>query len=134
MPDSETLDTRRRKRVIEFLISGFYSANYAIAFGKTVMRSIKSRILSKELKIQASIAAPDSIIAVTDKWIGPTVLKLTFLDIEDQNAAVFISDTVKRLAKSHNVVVERHETKEKPQPQTITLEQIPRSTKLYNVG
>ena len=132
--DPETLDTRKRKRIVEATVSGFPSASHAKAFGQMIKRGVEARILNKELSVRASIAAPDTIIAVTDKWVGPTVLKLTVVDIPHQNTAIFIRDYIRQSSQGNKLKIDHESIREKPQPQTIAMDHLPSSFKLFNVG
>ena len=136
MPDSESLDTRRRKRIIEYIISGFSSVNEAKAFARIRKSYLDNRIGNylSEVKMHTEVAAPDTIIAITDQWVGPTVLKLTFTDIPHQNTAWFIVEDIRLQSRNSDLKIEKETVREKPQPQTIGLETIPRTSKIFNVG
>jgi hypothetical protein len=141
MPDPETLDTRRRKRIVEFIIAGFNNASEAIRFGNTVEQLVNEKVYDKfDLKMQQQIATPNSKIAITRQWLGPTTLKLIFLDVPHQTAAWFIVEQTRKTVSTHNEVHEAsaeitHElVREKPQPQSLTLTFIPRTSRVNSIG
>lgn len=119
----ESVANRRRKRIVEHVISGFTSANQAIIFGNTIERIIIDRIGRQ--KFRQSIGAPDTLIAITSDWQGPTILKTTFLELEGDEMAQYICKAMKNTINAHNktyrasVRILKEETRMKPQPQTI---------------
>lgn len=125
---SETLDTRRRKRIVEHIISGFNSGQEAADFGRAVNKMVTKRI--GKHKFQTSIAAPNTKIAITERWRGPTILKTIYLDIPDQNTAMFITEGMRRTIRENNLKLEQEIVREKPQPQFIQAAYIPKTTKM----
>lgn len=119
----ETVSERRRKRVVEHVIAGFNSANQAIVFGNTVEELVNQQAGAQ--KFRQWIAKPGSDIAITEDWHGPTTLKTTFLEL-DQDIALLICEQMKRAASIHSDVhgkinIEQEIVREKPQPQFVTL-------------
>lgn len=139
MPDPETLDTRLRKRIVEFVISGFTDAKQAVRFGNTLELGVGEKIHSDELKLQLLVASPGTTIAITKEWLGPTVLKLNFLDVPDQNTAWFIVEKTRSLIRTHNEVrqgaikIENEVVREKPQPQSLSITFIPRQSRVGGI-
>jgi len=122
---TESAQIRRDKRIVEHIISGFSSAKEATIFANTVERLIMDSIGKGEfLKFKHSVGAPNTTLAITSEWIGPTVLKTTFLEV-NQNLAMFICDVMKKTISSHEEVhktllqVHSEVVREKPQPQFI---------------
>ncbi len=124
----ETLDTRRRKRIVEHIISGFNSGQQAADFGRAVHKMVTKRIGKQ--KFHTSIAAPNTKIAITEKWNGPTILKTIYVDIPDQNTAMFITEGMRRTIRENNLNLEQEVVREKPQPQFISVQYIPKTTKM----
>jgi hypothetical protein len=120
---TESAANRRRKRIVEHTIDGFTNASTAIIFGNTVERLVKDKIGAQ--KFRQYIGAPDISLAITPEWIGPTVLKTTFLELEDDEVANFICDQFSRTLKTHNDVhrasikITSKIVRGKPQPQFI---------------
>lgn len=119
----ESAADRHRKRIVEHTISGFTNASAAIIFGNTVERVINDK--AGHHKFRQCIGAPDALLAITPEWTGPTVLKITFLELPDDGIAEFICDQVSLVTKNHNDV---HKTlvsitskviRGKPQPQYL---------------
>ena len=120
----ETASERKRKRIVEHIISGFRSAREAIIFGNTVEGIVEEAIGPRKFRHQ--IGAPGSNIAITEDWVGPTVLKTMFLELDHQNMAVFIVECIQKTTKAHTEVhpqsalrIEHETVREKPQPQFI---------------
>ena len=119
----ESAADRHRKRVVEHWIEGFTNAQTAITFGNTIEQIIKDKIGND--KFRQYIAAPDTILAITPEWVGPTVLKTTFMELKDHNMAEFICDEVKRAAQFYNeahkasISITDSVVRGKPQPQYI---------------
>jgi len=128
---SETLETRRRKRIVEHIISGFNSGQEAADFGRAVNKMVTKRI--GKHKFQTSIAAPNTKIAITERWRGPTILKTIYLDIPDQNTAMFITEGMRRTIRENNLKLEQEIVREKPQPQFIKPEYIPKTSRVNNI-
>lgn len=126
---NETLDTRRRKRIVEHVISGFNSAQQAADFGRAIKKMVDKQNIGY-YKYQTSIAAPETKIAITERWRGPTVLKTIFLDLKDQHVAIFITEGMRRTIRENNLKLEKETVSEKPQPQFISIQYIPKTTKL----
>lgn len=128
---SETLDSRRRKRIIEHIISGFNNARDAKTFGSMVYRRIE-REVGKQ-RYNQSIAAPDTVVAITEDWTGPTILKTTYLDLKDQHVAMFVVEGMRSALREHNKLkLEKEIVREKPQPQFIDATYIPKTTTMGN--
>jgi hypothetical protein len=120
---TESAADRRRKRIVEHTIKGFTNAQAAITFGNTVERVILDKI--GDQKYRQYIGSPDTKLAITPKWLGKTVLKNTFLDLEDDVMASYVCYQMKQVQESYNEV---HKTsisivssvvRGKPQPQYI---------------
>ena len=120
----ETASERKRKRIVEHAISGFRNAKEAITFGNTVNSVIQGRV-KEFIKFKQQIGSPDTTLAITESYTGETILKTIFLDVPDQNTAVFICDTLKVVADKHKDVhdnalhVMDEIVREKPQPQVM---------------
>lgn len=119
----ESAADRRRKRVVEHTISGFDDANEAIIFGNTVEKIVKDNIGKQ--KFCQFIGAPDTLMAITPEWTGPTVLKTTFLELKGNDTAQYICEKMKLAVKVHNesnrksAKILKEIIREKPQPQFI---------------
>lgn len=125
---SESVDTRKRKRIVEHIISGFNSAKDAKTFGSLVYGAINEKA-KKGVLYNQWVAAPDSVIAITEDWTGPTILKTNYRDIPDQNTAWHITETMRRFLREYNKLkLESEIVREKPQPQFISPNFIPRTT------
>lgn len=129
---SETLDTRRRKRIVEHVVSGFNSGQHAADFGRAVNKMVTKKVGKQ--KFQTSIAAPNTKMAITERWVGPTILKTIFLDLKDQQVAIFITEGMRRTIRENNLKLEQEIVREKPQPQSISVRSIPISTKIQRIG
>ena len=121
MPESAA--DRKRKRIVEHVISGFKNAHSAITFGNTVELLVNEKI--GQQKFRQYIGRPHSPLASTDGYTGDTVLKTTFLEIEGNDIAHFICSTMRNTAKSHNEVhkasihIDTETIRGKPQPQFL---------------
>ena len=119
----ESATNRHRKRIVEHTIDGFTNATAAIVFGNTVEQLVKDKIGAQ--KFRQSIGAPDISLAITPEWIGPTVLKTTFLELKDDAMAEFICAQFNQTLKTHNDVhrasikVTSKVVRGQPQPQFI---------------
>jgi len=120
----ESASARREKRMVEQMIGGFRNAREAIVFGNTIESVVQDKV--KELiKFRQHIAAPDSIIAVTNDWDGETILRVTFADISNQNTAMFILEMINKAKVTHEEInkcalnIINEVVRDKPQPQTI---------------
>lgn len=137
MMTSESTVERARKRIVEAYISGFKSAYEAIRHGRTIRERITDKVWG--MKFSAEIAGVGLKVAITDSYIGPTVLKLTILEIRDQNTAVFVRNEVENTVNIHNefyhdnLKVEQITVREKPQAQTISINYIPRTSRVHGV-
>lgn len=135
---SEPAEVRRKKRIVEYVISGFPSANKAIVFGNTI-NSMVTESTGKQ-KYQQYIASPDTKLAITDKWNGLTTLKANFLELKSQHISVFITEAVRRAVRNHNelypdkIKIEQEIVRIKPQPQFIAAAYIPRTTTVNKIG
>lgn len=128
---SETLDTRRRKRIVEHIISGFNSGQQAADFGRAINKMVTKRVGKQ--KFHASISAPNTKIAITEKWHGPTILRTIFLDLKDQQVAIFITEGMRRTIRENNLKLEQEIVREKPQEQFINIEYIPRTSRVIKI-
>ena len=119
----ESVADRHRKRIVEHTISGFTNASAAIMFGNTVERIVNDK--AGHHKFRQSIGAPDTLLAITPEWNGPTVLKTTFLELPDDGVAEFICYQVSLAMKNHNdvhkasVTITSKVVRGKPQPQYL---------------
>jgi len=119
----ETATERRRKRIVEHTVEGFTNASAAIMFGNTIESIIKDKIGKQ--KFYQYIGAPDTMLAITPEWIGPTILKTKFTALADDAMAEFICDQLNRIVKIHNdahrasIKVTGKLIRGKPQPQYI---------------
>lgn len=119
----ESAADRKRKRIVEHTVAGFTNAPSAVIFGNTVDRIVTDKIGKR--KFRQYIGTPDTTLAITSQWNGPTVLKMSFLELPDDGMAAFICDEISRTTKHYNDV---HKTslhiaskvvRGKPQPQYI---------------
>jgi hypothetical protein len=127
----ETVSERRRKRIVEHIISGFDSAFDATQFAKAVDFMVTDKVGKQ--RFQFFIAAPDLKLAITDKWKGPTVLKTHFLDLKDQHISIFITEGMRKTIRKNNLILEKEVVREKPQPQRIEASYFKHS-KIFKVG
>jgi len=122
---AEAASTRRNKRVVRYTIRGFKTAKDAIIFGNTVNAVVQGKV-SDFIKFKLQIGSPNTKLAITEDWKDETVLRLAFLEVKDQNTAMFIVDRVKSSMdnheKVHGVALETIDAtvREKPQPQYMT--------------
>jgi hypothetical protein len=120
---TESAADRHRKRIVEHTIKGFTNAQAAITFGNTVERVILDKI--GDQKYRQYIGAPDTKLAITPEWLGPTVLKNTFLELKDDGMATFIREQTKLVTESYNeahkasISIVSSVVRGKPQPQYI---------------
>jgi hypothetical protein len=118
----ESAYDRRRKRIVEHVIDGFGSGDEAVMFGNTFHRVVEDKV--GKVKFRQYIGTDEADIAITEFWRGSTVLKTTFLEL-DQDKAVEVRDALERVLMVHNDVHGKHAqvikevTREKPQPQRI---------------
>lgn len=119
----ETVSERRRKRIVEHIVGPFDNAYEAIRFGNTVESLVNQRF--GEVKFRQQIGSPDTRLAITEDYIGPTMLKTMFLELADQDMALYVSKTMEVARQNHNEhnngrVEQIDEViREKPQPQFI---------------
>lgn len=119
----EATTDRRRKRIVEHTISGFNSGENAIIFGNTMEQVVADKLGNQ--KFRQYIARPKSILAITPEWVGPTILKTTFLELKDDAMAQFICAQAKETLKIYNDVhkaklkITKEVVRGKPQPQYI---------------
>lgn len=125
----ESTFDRRRKRIVEHIISGFATAAEAVRFGNTMEALVNDGIGYTKFRLQ--IGSPDTKLAITKDWKGATVLKTIFLNIEDQNKAQAILEAIKTLLHNYNklgdfdrstIKIESAFIRGKPQPQTVGFE------------
>ena len=121
---SESMTARKRKRIIEIVVSGFSSATDAIRFGNTVDKLVEE--MAGKQKFRQEIGTPESMLAITEKWTGDTVLRMRFLELRNNNLAVAVCDQAMKTVVLHkrdhpkdNIRVEKQLVLEKPQPQFI---------------
>ena len=120
----ESAYVRKEKRIVEHIIGGFKSAKDAIIFGNTVEAVIQENV-KEFIKFRQQIGSPDTKLVITKDWEGETVLKTAFLDIPNQNTAVFVCDVVKKATLKHKEVhdctlnIINEIVRDKPQPQFI---------------
>lgn len=132
----ESVDTRRRKRIVEAVIGDCKSAPEAIKLGNTIEIRVLERT-REVMKFQQFLASRESKLAITKEFPGRTVLKIMFLDVPDQNTAVFIADEIKNTVQLHNNFYEddldvlKTVVRDKPQPQKINIEFIPKTSKVF---
>ncbi len=120
---TESTEARRYKRIVEHIIGGFNTANEAVTFANTVEQLVSEKVGA--VKFRQSIGAPNTPLAITREWTGPTVLKTIFLELKDQDVAAYVCDIIKKTVASHEEVhktllqIHNEVVREKPQPQTI---------------
>jgi hypothetical protein len=133
----ESSADRRRKRIVEHTIDGFINAQTAIIFGNTVERLVNEKIGVQ--KFRQYIGSKDTSLAITDTWVGEVVLKTTFLEINGEDST-FILNQVSKTLKTHNdlhranIRIVKALTRDKPQPQFISPQYIPRTSVVNNIG
>ena len=134
----ELVEVRRKKRIVEYIISGFKRADKAVTFGNTLDAMITG-LADKQL-CQLSIAAPDTTLAVTENWNGDTVLKVSWRDLKSQHISSLITDLVRSAVDKRNgiypdkIKIEQEIVREKPQAQFISPAYIPRTSKVNSIG
>ena len=120
----ESAAVRKRKRIVEHIISGFKTAKEAIVFGNTFEAVIQGK-LEDFVKFKQWIGSPDTSLAITEAYAGETVLKTCFLDVPNNEAANFICESLKVVAGKHEevhktkLVVNNEVIRDKPQPQIL---------------
>lgn len=92
---TESASIRRQKRIVEHIISGFKSAEQAIAFGNTVEMIINENI--EHVKFKLGIKSPETWLNITSDWKGETILKMSFLELMGQDLAIAICNEVKKI-------------------------------------
>jgi len=118
----ESATDRRRKRIVQHTVDGFTNAQAAIIFGNTVNKLVNEKIGA--CKFRQHIGARGTGLAITEGWTGPTVLKTTFLELDDDKAH-FICDQFNQVLKIYNDVHRAHLSiadkviRGKPQPQFV---------------
>ncbi len=134
----EASEVRRKKRIVEYIISGFKTADKAVVFGNTI-DSMVAEATGKQ-KYQHSIASPKTMLAITKNWTEDTVLKAIFLELKSQHVSVFVTEAVRRAVKNHNEIypdkikIEQEIVRIKPQAQFISPQYIPRTSKINRIG
>ena len=119
----ESASNRKRKRIVEHVISGFRTAPSAVTFGNTVEAIVADKI--GQQKFRQYVGRPRSPLAITQDYLGDTVLKTTFLELESNDMAQFICSTMRHVAESHNEVhkasihIDNETIRGKPQPQFL---------------
>lgn len=119
----ESASERKRKRIVEHVLGPFDNAWEAIRFGNTVESLVDERL--KKTKFRQSIGAVDTSLAITKDYMGDTMLKTVFLEIQETEGAKYICDQLRYTVKIHNesyagrVVVTSETILDKPQPQFI---------------
>ena len=120
---TETASIRKRKCIVEHIISGFNSARQAIDFADMIESVVAVR--TGRQKFRQFIGSPDTKLAITPHWDGQTVLKTIFLELDGQNLANAIGEVVKKSITNFNMIheanlqIDRYIVREKPQPQTL---------------
>lgn len=120
----ESASARKKKRIVQQEIGGFRTAKEAIVFGNTVNSVMQDKVKSG-FKYKQYIAAPKSKIAITEDYDGETILRMSVLEIADQNTAMFVVETIKAAISMHTEVhkcvlnIINEVIREKPQPQRI---------------
>lgn len=120
----ETDAERRRKRIVEHILGRFRTAKEAIVFGNTLNSVVREKT-KLNIKFDQQIGSPDTSLAITEDYDGETLLKTFFLEIPDQNTAVFICEEMKGVLSAHNQVngasveIMNEVVREKPQPQRL---------------
>jgi len=128
----ESAYDRLRKRIVEHVLGDFRCATDAIAFGNGLVREVEQKL--GPVKFKQSIGSPDSRLAITAAYDGPTVLKTCFLEV-DHDKSLYIMDVMSRkLGESEGLRLYKGETRGKPQPQRLEPRLIPRSTNLNHIG
>lgn len=125
----DQVEVRLRKRIVEVILSGFENAYNAVQFGNTAKEILERTI---DFKFDQQIAAPNTKLAITVGWDGPTVLKLIFMEI-DQDKALFVRDTIRKMATDLSRKIEQEVIREKPQHQTLDVALIPKTAVLLNI-
>ena len=128
----ESAADRVRKRIVEHIIGEFASAFDAISFGNQVKMLAERRV--GRVKFRQSIGSPDSKIAITEAYNGPTVLKTCFLELDQDKALYIIGLIQEHLKTGPNLRIYKGATRGKPQPQRVETRLIPRSTNLNQIG
>ena len=119
----ETASERKRKRIIEHVLGPFDNAFEAIRFGNTVQSLVNGRL--NKIKFRQSIGATDTFLAINQDYIGDTMLKTVFMEVQETEAAKFICDQLRVAVGFHNeenagrVVVTDEVMRDKPIPQFI---------------
>ena len=121
---TETSTERHRKRIVEHRVEGFTNAQSAIIFGNTIERIIKDKIGAQ--KFRQYIGSPDTKLAITPEWKQDTVLKTTFLELNDDAMAEFICHQFNKTLQTHNEVHKAslkatNVVRGKPQPQYVSM-------------
>ena len=127
----ETVSERRRKRIIEYIISGFPVAIDAVNFAKAIKIMAEKNIGT--FKFHTEIAGENTDLAITKEWKNPTILKIVFLEI-DQEKMMFVQQGTRQTIKKNGYKLEQEILREKPQAQTITIEQIPSTLIMNRIG
>jgi len=119
----ETANTRKRKRIIEHTLGPFDNAFEAIRFGNTIESLVNEKLGTT--KFRQSIGALNTPLAITKDYIGDTMLKTVFLEVQGNDAARFVCEQLRYTAQVHNdcysgrVMVHDELIRAKPLPQTI---------------
>lgn len=111
----ETNAERRRKRITEHWISGFPTAKIALNFSDAVRDMISNKT---KVKYRSCIEGANTILAIDENWNNPTILKITCLEM-DQDQAIFVSQGMKKTIKLNGFKLEKEIIREKPQPQRL---------------
>jgi hypothetical protein len=124
----ESAYDRLRKRIVEHVIGDFRSAFDAVAFGNRIHRLVERK--TGPVKFRQSIGSPDTKVAITPAYDGPTVLKTCFLELDHDKALYIIEVIGAELRGNPHLRAYKGETRGKPQPQKAEPLLIPRSTTL----
>ena len=120
----ESMTARKRKRIVECVISGFDSGYDAIKFGNTVDELVEE--VAGKQKFRQQIGSKETKLAITETWVGDTVLKMTFLELADNDLANAVGRQIEKTISLYkgihpkcNLMVDEQIIMEKPQPQFI---------------
>jgi len=119
----ESAYDRRRKRIVEHVIDGFESAEDAIKFGNTLHQVVEDNV--GKVKYRQYIGTDEADIAITEFWRGSTVLKTTFLELDQEKANAVCKYAGEMINFRNGITgvkdarVIKEIIREKPQPQRI---------------
>jgi len=116
----EAESERKRKHVVDHIVTGFKSAQDAIKFGNTVEHIISNKI--GKFKFRQSVGSTETHMAITEDWVGDTALNMHFLELY-RDQAIFIRDKVSELVNlsDEDIQLESELLRGKPQATLINL-------------